>query len=149
MTQDGALKFIDAATSNLWFSGSPCPCQCSLSGASNFTSWVLSNNQVTWIIDGAIELDKFFYLAKCLLGLPRVQPMFPLVDMKYPKIAYFALKGEGGAGTLLVPANMQSNTLGRPTAYALGSLYSRGEDDSYLTSCNLFYNESFLHCKFA
>ena len=75
-------------------------------------------------MDGAIEVDKFFDLAKCLLGLPRVQPMFPLVDMKYPQIVYFALKGKGGAGTLLVPANMQSKMFGRPIAYELGSSYS-------------------------
>ncbi|CAL4919512.1 unnamed protein product [Urochloa decumbens] len=145
VTQDGgAIKFVDAATSDLWFYGNPSYS----SSPSTITSWIMSDDKLTWMIDGAIEIHKFFDLTSCL-GLPQMQPKFPLVDMKYPQTVYFALKEETCSGTLLVPVNMFSKILGRPTAYASRSSLSSDEDESYTSSCNLLYKEPFLPCEFS
>uniref|UniRef100_A0A0A8XSD9 Uncharacterized protein n=1 Tax=Arundo donax TaxID=35708 RepID=A0A0A8XSD9_ARUDO len=144
VTKDGALKFVDAATSDLWFSPGH------FYGPSAVTSWTLSSDWLTWTEDGMIEVDKFFALTTCL-NLPCIQPGFPLVDIKDPQTIYFALK-EGlcpNAKALLIPVNMLRKTLGWPIAYALRSSLSSGEGDSYTASCNLFYNEPFLSCEFS
>uniref|UniRef100_K4ALJ1 DUF1618 domain-containing protein n=1 Tax=Setaria italica TaxID=4555 RepID=K4ALJ1_SETIT len=131
VTQDGAaIKFIDAANNNLWFNGNQ-------SGPSSITSWILSSDRFTWMQDDTLPWTSS-YATK-----------MPPLDMKYPQIVYFALKEEICSGTLLVPVNMVSKTLGRRTAYALRSSLSSDEDESDRTSCNLFYNEPFLPCGFS
>lgn len=113
------------------------------------TCWKLSNDGVTWMVDGWIQVDRFYDLTE-ILELPYIRPGLPLIDIKKTHTIYFVLteKTISSPKTLLVPADMLTQRLGLPIAYAL-ERSSSVEEIGYRRSCNIWYNQPFLPSEFS